>query len=690
MAFIKKTSSDDIIRMKRYYITTPIYYVNGLPHVGTATTTLWADAIKRYRNLKGEHAYMLTGTDEHAQKVAEAAVKAGKTPQDFVDEVSQRFVEAWKYLDCDYDNFIRTSEPRHKKVVHEVFRRLETRGDIYLGVYEGWYSVSDETFFRDTDVNKESEEKGTVKETGARVERIQEDVYFFRLSAYNDRLKAYIEANPDFLLPETRKAEVLAMIDTDTGLRDIALTRKNKGWGIEVPGHPEHVFYVWFDALINYLTETGWPDNPDFDTLWPADAHLMAKEIYARFHATFWPAMLMGLELPLPKHVVGHGWWLIGGEKGAKSKGNIPAPTEVVEYLQAASGAPEGICKDALRYYLLRDLALSSDAEFSLEMLVTRFNGDLANDLGNVLNRVLRAKYFEGTIPTPRALDPELIRIARDAVMGYERALDKFGWGNALQAAWTLVSATNKYLDEKAPWSLAKKGDIEGMNTAVYNALEATRLSAYLLSPVMPYAAREIATQLGIGIADFNPDGSWETNTTFGQLESGSKIGTPTPLFPRIDIKNLPKKEEVKETKEKIMEQTTVIEETKPTEEIVVTEVTETEEVIAEEPITIDDFFKVQLKVADIVAVEKVPKADKLLQLSLKIGEEERIILSAIAEFYAPEELVGKQIVVVYNLAPRKMRGIESKGMLLAATNEEGKPILLSPESPVPSGTSVG
>ena len=330
---------------KRYYVTTPIYYVNGVPHVGTATTTVLADATARYRRLKGEDAYFLTGTDEHAQKVADAAAKAGVTPQAFVDEVSQRYVETWKFLRCEYSDFLRTSEERHKKVVREVFTRLQSQGDIYLGTYEGWYSVADETFFRDTDVT----EQGFVKETGAKVERIQEEVHYFRLSAYGERLKAHIDANPDFLLPSTRRNEVLAMIDD--GLRDIAITRKNAGWGIEVPGDPSKVLYVWFDALINYLTATGWPDNSDYSDLWPADAHLMAKEIYARFHATFWPAILMGLGLELPRHVVGHGWWTVGGEKGAKSKGNIPLPQEVVGWIQKSSEASEEIAIDALRYY---------------------------------------------------------------------------------------------------------------------------------------------------------------------------------------------------------------------------------------------------------------------------------------------------------------------------------------------------
>jgi methionyl-tRNA synthetase len=648
--------------MKRYYVTTPIYYVNGSPHVGTATTTLLADAIKRYRNLRGESAYMLTGTDEHAQKVADAAAKAGKSTQAFVDEVSQRFVEAWKYLNCDYDNFIRTSETRHKKVVQEVFRRLHEKGDIYLGEYEGWYSVSDETFFRDTDVDPIAQ---TAKETGAKVERIREEVYYFRLSAYGERLKAYITANPDFLQPEVRKNEVLAFIDN--GLRDIALTRKNRGWGIEVPGQPQHVFYVWFDALINYLTESGWHESPDWESLWAPDVHLMAKEIYTRFHATFWPAMLMGLELPLPKHIVGHGWWLVGGAKGSKSLGNIPSVQEEVAFLQAVSGANEAICKDALRYYLLRDIALSTDAEYSHEMLVTRFNADLANDLGNVLNRVLRAKYFGGTIPTPEALDAGLRQIATDAVAGYAAALERFDWGAALESVWTLVRATNKYLDEKAPWTLAKNGETGAMHTVVYNALEATRLAAYLLTPVLPYAAQEIANQLGCGT--LATDGSWDRATAFGGLAAGTQTGIPEPLFPRIDPKKI--------QKEPLMQEETKTEETAETPPA------------EPEYITIDDFMKVQLRVADIVAAEKVEKADKLLKLNLKIGDEERVILSGIAQAYTPEALVGKQIVVVYNLAPRKMRGIESQGMLLAATDADGNAILLHPDKAALSGAEV-
>ncbi|MGC4044006.1 MAG: methionine--tRNA ligase [Armatimonas sp.] len=513
---------------KRYYVTTPIYYVNGVPHVGTATTTVLADATARYRRLKGDDAYFLTGTDEHAQKVADAAAAAGMDPQTFVDGVSQRYVETWKFLNCNYSNFIRTSEERHKKVVREVYRRLQAQGDIYLGTYEGWYSVSDETFFRDSDVD----EKGYVKETGAKVERIQEEVHYFRLSAYGDRLKAHIAANPTFLLPETRKNETLAFIDN--GLRDIAISRKNAGWGIEVPGDPGKVFYVWFDALINYLTESGWPENPNWDTLWPADAHLMAKEIYVRFHATFWPAMLMGLGLPLPKHVVGHGWWTVGGEKGAKSKGNIPLPQEVTSWLQAAGAPDEATAIDALRYYLLRDIRFTDDSEWSLEILATRTNADLGNDLGNILNRVLAAKYFDGVIPTDAPLDAKLSSIAAEAVSGYETALARYDWGAALQAAWVLAREVNVYLAEKAPWKAAKEGNTAAVSEAIYNALEGVRLVAYLASPAVPHLAQSVYTQLGLGAP-----GSWETEAKFGALPGGTRTGTPAPLFPRLDTEKL-------------------------------------------------------------------------------------------------------------------------------------------------------
>lgn len=671
---------------KRYYITTPIYYVNGVPHVGTATTTVLCDAVNRYRELRGDNPYFLTGTDEHALKVAEAAAKAGKSTQEFVDEVSCRFLETWKFLNIEYDVFFRTTEARHQRVVQEVFRRLQSSGDVYLGEYEGWYSVADETFYRDSDVDK----NGIVKETGAKVERIKEEVHYFRLSAYGDRLREHITANPGFLLPDTRRNEVLAFIDQ--GLRDLAISRRTTGWGIPVPGDESKVIYVWFDALINYLTESGWPDNPDWPNLWPADVHLMAKEIYTRFHATLWPAMLFALGLPLPKHVVGHGWWLVRNPatleltKGSKSGVPLPTPEEAVAYIQERSGAPEGVCVDALRYYLARDIQFTADSEFSYDMLVTRYNSDLANDLGNVLNRVLRAKYFEGRIPEPSAHDDGLKAIAAEAVAGYEAAMERFDWGAALQSAWTLVGAVNKYLDEKAPWSLAKNGEAQAVADVIYNALEGSRLAAVLVSPVMPTAAREIARQLGIE-QRWDVEGSWAGVTRWGGLVPGTPVGEPTPLFPRIDTKKTATDAgKPQQTKQKDSANVTTITGNSSSSDAAPAAPAAAPQA---DLITIDDFARIQLRIADILAAERIEGAKKLLRLQIRIGDEERQIVAGIAETYAPEDLPGKQIAVVANLQPATIRGVQSQGMLLAATNEQGQAILLHPDKQVTSGSRV-
>ncbi|MDX1932930.1 MAG: methionine--tRNA ligase [Capsulimonadales bacterium] len=660
---------------KRYYITTPIYYVNGSPHIGTATTTVLADATKRYHLLRGEDAFFLTGTDENARKVLDAAAKVGMEPQAFVDEVSQRFVRAWQFLGCDNDAFFRTSDDRHFRCVQEVWRRLWEKGDIYKGEYEGWYSVSEETFFRDTDVDAERKvvtAEGPSK--GAVVERVKEESFFFRLSAYGEPLRQYILDNPDFLIPETRKNEVLAFIDQ--GLRDLNITQSRTGWGIPIPGVPGKVVYVWFDALINYLTESGWPDDPNWETLWPADVHLMGKEIYTRFHATLWPATLMALGLPLPRHVVGHGWWLVGGEKMSKSRGPMPEPQEVVAFLHGRSGAAEPICIDALRYYLLRDIRFTDDAEFSLDMLVTRFNSDLANDLGNVLNRILRAGFFEGVIPEARVLDSELKATADRAVADYEKALERFDWGSALQSAWSLVSAVNLYFQEQAPWNLAKNGDTAGVRDAVYNALEGVRLACLLIHPVMPQATRAMASQLGL--TDFAERGSWAQGSRFGALVPGTATGEATPLFPRIEVKKpVPEPKPTRETKTKT--------EAKPDVSNIPTAEPE-----GGEQITIDEFARVQFKVAEIVAAERIEGAKKLLKLQVRLdGDETRQIVSGIADAYAPEALVGKQIVVVANLKPAVLRGVESQGMLLAATDAEGRAVLLHPDKVVAPGSKV-
>lgn len=692
-------SEPDSPDKKRYYITTPIYYVNGAPHVGTATTTVLADATTRYQRLRGSHPYFLTGTDENARKVTDAAAEAGKPTQQFVDEVSQRFVETWKLLNCDYDVFFRTTEERHKRVVQEVFNRLKASGDVYTGIYEGWYSVADETFFRDTDVDEVTQ---TARETGAKVERVREDTYFFRLSAYGDRLKAHILTNPDFLIPDTRRNEVLAFIEN---LRDINITQNRLGWGIPVPGDPGKIIYVWFDALINYLSESGWPDAPNWDTLWPADVHFMGKEIYTRFHATLWPAMLMALDLPLPKHVVGHGWWLVRDPntgnmvKGAKSGIPIPLPQQMVGLLQERSGAPEEICVDALRYYLCRDIQLHSDVEFSVDMLITRYNSDLANDLGNVLNRVLRAKYFDGTIPTPSAHDDDLMVVAQAAVAGYEAGLARFDWGVALQSAWTLVGALNKYLDTKAPWTLAKNGDTQGVADVIYQALEGARLAAVLISPVLPSAAAAMGRQLGI--PDLAPEGAWAEATRWGGLVSGSTIGEPTPLFPRIDTKlpsganasPTPSPKKSNKTMSNTEQEPTFAPVAEPGKTTVPSDSAPAPAPPAVPPsdtVTIDDFGKIHLRVAEILQAEKIEGAKKLLRLQIRLGEgEDRQLVAGIAESYAPEDLVGRQIVVIANLQPATIRGVQSQGMLLAATDAEGRAILLKPDSTVAPGSKV-
>lgn len=650
-----------------FYITSPIYYVNGVPHIGTATTTLLCDSLARYHRLRGEPTFFLTGTDEHAQKVADAAAKAGQTPQAFVDEVSQRFQECWHFLGVEYDRFIRTSDADHKAAVGEVFRRLQAQGDIYPGQYEGWYSVADETFFRDSEV-----ENGVAKETGAKVERVTQENYYFRLSAYGDRLLRHIEGTPGFLEPDTRRNEVLAFIKE--GLRDVAISRPNAGWGIEVPDDPAQVIYVWFDAVINYLTATGWPDNANWDRVWPADVHLVGKEIYTRFHATLWPAMLLALGLDLPRHVLGHGWWLVRDPrtldlvKGSKSGIPLPTPQEAVERIQELSGAGREAAVDALRYYILRDISFTGDAEFSFDNLIERYNSLLANKLGNLLNRTLTitGQYLGGVVPADgaeRTQNGDYAALAREVVGDIERALLALDPAAALQAIERLLKAANEDIDAQAPWRRNKEGDAPGVAVALYTSLEACRLAGVVLTPFLPHTGRLIREQLGIGSV---PLGRWQEETQWGGLPGGTKTQPPQPLFPRIDTKAKPAT--AKPPKEP-----------KPT----VTEPANTPapDTNTTDTITIDDFMKVALKVAEIKTADRIEGATKLLRLTVDIGEAEpRQILAGIAESYAPEDLVGRKIVVVANLAPRKMRGLESQGMLLAATDADGRAILLHPD----------
>jgi len=658
---------------KTFFITTPIYYVNGVPHVGSATTTLLCDALARFHRLRGERTFFLTGTDEHAQKVADAAAKAGVPTPQFADKVSQRFRDCWQYLNISNDDFIRTSEPRHRAVVAEVFQRLQATGDIYVGKYEGWYSVADETFFREAEVSD-----GKAIESGAAVEWVSEENYYFKLSACGDRLLKHIEAHPEFLQPETRRNEVLAFIKG--GLRDIVISRRNTGWGIPVPGDESQVVYVWFDALINYLTATGWPDNAACASLWPADVHLVGKEIYTRFHATLWPAMLMGLRLPLPGTILGHGWWLIEGEKGSKSKGNMPTPSEVVQELVTLSGATEEVAKDSLRYYLLRDISFTSDAEYAKGHLISRYNADLCNKLGNLLNRTVKmlAQYADAIVPeggAARTADGALATFSREVVQDTERAMLALDPGGALATIWKLVEAGNGEIDTTAPWKRHKAGDTQGVADALYAVLEAVRIIGVLLTPLLPHVSGLIHQQIGLGDA---PLSDWLHETQWGGLPGGTKTPEAQPIFPRIETKlNVPRKEP-----------TPMTENMPPAPPIL----SVPDAPAAPSYITIEDFAKVSLKIGEIKTAERVEGATKLLKLTVDIGEDiPRQILAGIAESYLPESLPGKKIVVVANLAPRKMRGLESQGMLMAATDAEGHAILLHPADPdaVPPGAQV-
>ena len=652
---------------KTFYITTPIYYVTDVPHVGNSSTTVAADVVARFKRLQGHKVLFATGTDENAIKVAEAAQAQGMTTQDFVDSIVPGFIHVWQKMHVTYDEFIRTTEPRHRKVTEAVFIKLMEQGDIYKDVYKGWYCVSDETFFRESEVVE-----GLCPNPECRkpVRWVEEENYFFRLSAYADRLLEHIEGHPDFLGPEFRKNEVVSFIKA--GLRDMCITRKAYGWGIPVPGDPEKVIYVWFDALLNYLTVAGYlSDDKKFAEVWPADIQLMAKEIFVRFHCTLWPAMLMGLGLAIPSKIFGHGFWSINGEKISKSKGNAISPLNVAEDVAALSGADFDVAVDALRYFLMREVTFGLDGDFSIPALAGRFNADLANDLGNLLNRTLPLlhRHRNGIIPEPEAEDREvrilenLVATTADEVAQY---LDRLQFSEALAAIWTLVGRANKYMEDQAPWKLAKDESCAArLDTVLYTALEAVRAVAILIQPFMPSVSGIIWGQLGI--EEPLTDQTWADAGTWGKLRPGTQTREPKPIFPRIDMSRL---------------QTG----SRPGRERAITQPPKEEEQM--EQLSFDDFKKMELRVGTITAAERVPGADKLLQLAVDLGSEQRQVVAGIAQWYSPDELVGKQIVVVANLAPATIRGVESRGMLLAA-DLNGTAILLQPDKEVPAGSGI-
>jgi methionyl-tRNA synthetase len=636
---------------KPFYITTPIYYPSDKLHIGHAYCTTVADAIARYKRLADYEVFFLTGSDEHGQKIQRKAMETGVTPQAYVDKIVASFQSLWQKLGISHDDFIRTTESRHHEVVQTIFQKIYDQGDIYKASYEGWYCTPCETFWMERQLTA-----GNCPDCGRPVELLKEESYFFRMSKYQDKLLAYIEENPDFIQPTTRRNEMINFIKG--GLEDLCVSRTTFDWGIPVPFDTKHVVYVWFDALTNYITAAGYlHDRAKFAKFWPADIHLVGKEI-VRFHSIIWPIILMALGVELPKRVYGHGWLVVEGDKMSKSKGNVIDPMALIDEFGA----------DAIRYFLLREIMLGNDGNFSREALINRINADLANDLGNLLHRTLNMvnRFNGGVIASSgdrEAIDEELLQLAHNTAVEYERYMEHMEINAALKEVWALVSRANKYIDETGPWALAKDpAKKPRLNSVLYNLAEVLRIVAILISPFMPHTSPRIWQQLGLGndlatvrLADAQ---HW------GLFPAGTTVAKPEPIFPRIEEKEEP------------------VAEIKPEK---VAAVPSPQAQIAE--VSIDEFAKMDLRVARVLAAEKVQGADKLLKLKVDLGNEQREIVSGIAKHYTPEELVGKDVVMIINLKPAKIRGIESRGMVLAASADDK--LALVTATGMPPGSKV-
>jgi len=669
---------------RKFYITTPIYYVNARPHIGHAYTTIACDTIARRQRLLGADTFFLTGTDEHGQKIERAAQAAGKSPQQYADEISGEFRALWKRMGISNDDFIRTTEERHKKRLQELFRCIRDNGYIYKGTYTGQYCVSDELYVDGAQPGDPCPICGRITET------VLEENYFFKLSAFQDKLLE-LYANPDFIRPETRRNEVISFVKS--GLRDQSISRSTFSWGVPVPDDPKHVIYVWFDALANYITAIGYGSahagaQEAFKKYWPADVHMIGKEI-VRFHCVYWPAFLMAAGLPLPKAIVAHGWLLFEENKMSKSRGNIVRAETILDVLGA----------DALRYFLLREVVFGQDGSFSFDALVQRYNSDLANGIGNLASRTLTMinRYFKGEVPYPShgaaktSADDAVAETASKAIREFSSLFDQFQFSRALETAWNLVATVDKYIVENEPWTLGEKQDDASrarLATVLYTSAEALRIATALAHPVIPDATAKIWQQMGLGDIkklDLNSLG-------WGQLPLGTRLGEVSPVFPRADksaIERMQKMEDqqrgpvVEEGKEPTLPATTAAQAVTPA------GVPAALSAASDGKITIDDFAKVDLRVGLVKVAERVPKSDKLLRLEIDIGTEVRQVLAGIAEAYAPETLVGRKVVLVANLAPRKMRGLESNGMIVAASLEGGKPVLASFLEDVPIGARL-
>jgi len=653
-----------------FYVTTPIYYVNDRPHVGHAYTTLAADTLNRWHKLRGLPSYSLTGTDEHGQKIEQAARAAGVSPQEHADRYSAPFREMLGVIDAAPDDFIRTTEPRHREVVHQLWRAMRDAGDIYLGKYEGWYSVSDEAYFT------EDELVDGKAPTGSEVTWMVEESYFFRLSSYGERLLAHIEAHPEFIQPQSRANEIKRFVEG--GLQDISISRSNFSWGIPVPDDEQHVIYVWVDALSNYISALGGPESELYQQYWSQSHHLIGKDIL-RFHAVYWPCFLMSAGLPLPKQIFAHGWWTVEGEKMSKSKGNAIDPHAAVK----AVGA------DAFRYFLLREIPFGSDGDFSQSALLGRVNSDLANDYGNLLNRTLGMLGKYRASQTPKALpelkgsalqdyEEQLLEVYQRAQRELEEAMSAFRFHDALRAIWSLVSAGNKYVDQCAPWALAKAGEERAaeLDRALYQLCELLRVVGIWTLPFLPSKAVELLDALRVPAEER----TWAKSVTWGQLALGVELAKPKALFPRLEGP-------LTLTRAALAEAQAA--QAKPAQATPARAKPAQEETTELPPIDFEDFMKLQVKVAEVLSAERHPNADRLLVLTLNAGESSsRTVCAGIAAAYQPEQLVGARVALLANLKPRKIRGVMSQGMLLAAGEGEGVR-LMSVDPSVPVGSRV-